>query len=190
MRRRTFHLILTSLLLAWLSGCSTLQIKSDYDPTFDFSKLHTVAILYPQSSDDLISLAQQRFHRAVAQSLREKGFRIVKDRQKADFFILFHLNVTQKKQIVTDYQMVGLYPYYPGWYGYAALPVTREYSFKEGRFVVDAVDPKTHRIFWRGIAVDRLKDFKTPQARMDYIRQVVEKIFQNFPPKTQHQEHT
>ncbi len=186
--KRVLQFIIAGFIVV-LSGCSTLQVSSDYDPSYDFSGLHSVAILYPASSDGMIGLAQQRFHRAIAQTLREKGFKIVQNRKNADLFILFHLNVTEKKQIVTDYQRVGLYPYYPAWYGYpVTVPVIEEYSWQEGRFVVDAVDPKTRRVVWRGVAVDRLKDFKRPRERIEYIRKVVRQIFQNFPPQFNHQE--
>ena len=182
--KRILHFVIAGLIVV-LSGCSTLQVSSDYDPAYDFSGLRSVAILYPASSDGVIGLAQQRFQRAIAQTLREKGFQIVQNRDQADIYILFHLNVTERKQIVTDYQTVGLYPYYPAWYGYPAMvPVTEEYSWQEGKFVVDAVDPKTRRVVWRGVAVDRLKDFKTPRERIEYIRKVVRRIFQNFPPQS------
>ncbi|WP_456452965.1 DUF4136 domain-containing protein [Hydrogenimonas sp.] len=183
MIRRTF--LLFGLLL--LAGCSSLQVSSDYDPEFDFSRLRKAAILYPESKDDVITLAQQRFAAAIEEELKRKGFTVT-DRRHADFLVLFHLNVTERRQLVTDYEMVGLYPYayYPHWYGgYGmAVPVTREYTWTEGKFVVDVIDPKGNRIVWRGVATDRLKEFDTPQERAAYIRQVVAQVLKNFPPHT------
>ncbi|WP_457597732.1 DUF4136 domain-containing protein [Hydrogenimonas sp.] len=184
-KTRTTIALWLAALWVLMAGCSSLQVTSDYNPDYDFSKLHKVAILYPKSDDDVISLAQQRFARAIEETMRRKGF-VVTDKQEADFYLLFHLDVTQKRQVVTDYQMVGLYPYYP-YYGYGyglAVPVEREYTWTEGRFIIDAVDPHGNKIFWRGVAVDHLKDFDTPQERMAYIQKVVAEVLADFPPET------
>ena len=181
MTRRVF---LIAALIGLLTGCSSLQVSTDYNPDYDFSRLKKVAILYPKSNDDVISLAQQRFARAIRDVMRHKGFEVT-DKAHADFYMLFHLNVTQKRQVVTDYEMVGLYPYRPYFYGYGvAVPVEREYTWTEGKFIIDAVDPHGNKIFWRGIATDRLHDFKTPEERMAYIKKVVADVLKNFPPTT------
>ncbi|WP_201352749.1 DUF4136 domain-containing protein [Hydrogenimonas urashimensis] len=173
------------VLFFWLAGCSSLRVTSDYNPNYDFSKLERVAIFYPKSDDNTISLAQQRFAKAIEDVMRQKGF-FVSDKDNADFYILFHLDVTEKRQVVTDYQMVGLYPYYPGYWGYGmTVPVEREYTWTEGKFIIDAVDPEGNRIFWRGMATDRLKDFDTPQERIEYIRHIVAEVLKHFPPENQ-----
>ncbi len=181
MIRRTF---LVSILLLFFAGCSSLQVSSDYNPDYDFSKLHKAAILYAKSSDNTISLAQQRFAKAIKEELSRKGF-VITDKKEADFYVIFHLNITEKTQVVTDYQTIGLYPYYPAYYGYGiVVPVEREYSYTEGKFIIDAVDPNGNKIFWRGVATDHLHDFKTPEERMAYIKKVVAEVLKNFPPKT------
>ena len=190
MTRRTFVAI---MLLSLLTGCSSLQVSSDYDPEYDFSHIRKIAILYPESGDHVVTLAQQRFARAIGETLARKGYTVVRDRQKADLLMLFHLNVTERRQLVTDYEMVGLYPYayYPYWYGgYGMVPVTREYTYTEGKFIIDAVDPRGNRIVWRGVATDRLKELKTPEEREAYIRKVVADVLANFPPKPNTQEKT
>ena len=170
-------------LLLLFAGCSSMQVTTDYNPDYDFSKLKKTAILYPKNSDDTVTLAQQRFAKAIAEQMRQKGF-IITDKEHADFYTLFHLNVTERRQIVTDYQMVGVYPYYPGYYGYGmAVPIQHEYTWTEGKFIVDTVDPRDNRIFWRGVATDRLKEFDTPRERIEYIRKVVAEVLNNFPPK-------
>jgi len=178
MKKLSFSLIFALL----LTGCASLRVQSDYDPQFAFQTLHSVAVLYPKSDNRALSLAQQRFHDALAAQLRAKGYRLT-DKTHADFYMLFHLDITQKSQIVTDYRMMGLFPYRP-FYGYGmAVPVEREYSWNEGRFIVDAVLPAQNRIIWRAIAVDRLHDFDTPQERQAYIQRVVNEVLAKFPPK-------
>ena len=177
--------ILLALLTALFTGCSTLKVANDYDPGYDFAQVHNVAVVYAQSDDGVISLAQQRFARALREALQSKGYRVT-GRDEADLLMFFHLNVTEKRQIVTDYELVGLYPYYPAYYGYygGVVPVTREYTWDEAKIVIDAVDPHGNRVVWRGVATDHLKSFDTPEERMAYIRDVVAKILAQFPPKT------
>ncbi len=176
--------ILLALFTMLVAGCSSLKVGSDYDPQYDFSIIHKIAIVYAPSEDGVVSLAQQRFAKALREALQSKGYEIT-GRDSADLLMLFHLNVTEKRQIVTDYELVGLYPYYPAYYGYygGVVPVTREYTWNEAKIVIDAVDPHGNRVVWRGVATDRLKSFDTPQERMAYIRDVVTKILADFPPK-------
>jgi len=174
-------LILFIVTLFFLGGCSTLHVDHDYDPSYDFSRLAKAAVVYAPNGDGTISLAQQRFAMAIEETLREKGF-VLTDRDHADFIMLFHLNVTEKRQLVTDYELVGLYPYHPYYYGTGMVPVTREYRWKEAKIVIDAVDPDGNKIFWRGLATDRLHTFKTPEERVRYTREVVAEILKNFPP--------
>ena len=178
------RLFLAMLSLFFLSACSSLHVDHDYNPAYDFSKLKKVAIVYAQSDDGTISLAQQRFAAAIKETMERKGFAVT-DREHADFLMVFHLNVTEKRQLVTDYEMVGLYPYHPYYYGAGVVPVTREYTWNEAKIVIDAIDPDGNKIFWRGLATDRLHHFETPQERMRYTREVVARILENFPPTHQ-----
>jgi len=179
------RLFLSVLALFFLSACSSLHVDHDYNPSYDFSGLKKVAIVYAQSSDGTISLAQQRFATAIRETMQRKGF-VVTDRDHADFLMVFHLNVTEKRQLVTDYEMVGIYPYYyPYYYGGGMVPVTREYTWTEAKIVIDAIDPDGNKIFWRGLATDRLHSFETPQERMKYTEEIVTEILKHFPPTHQ-----
>ena len=169
--------------LLFFGACSTLQVQHDYNPQYDFSKVHRIAVLYSQSSDHTVSLAQQRFEQAIKSSLRERGFEIT-DKTHADLYMLFHLDVSTQRQIVTDYQAVGIYPYRLRFYGGTMMiPVQREYTYTEGKIIIDAVDPHGNRVVWRGIATDRLHNFDTPQEKIAYIQKVAQKVLADFPPK-------
>ncbi len=178
----TFGVVLMLGFVTW--GCSTLQVESDYNPSYDFSSLKSFAIVFP--SDGSITLVQQRFAKAIASELESKGYRQV-DRTKADFIVVFHLNVTRKTQVVTDYERVGIYPYhYRGRYyfhGGAMVPVERQFSYKEGQIVVDAVSPAKKEIFWRSMATDRLQSFKSQEEKLEYISKVVKEVFMSFPAR-------
>jgi hypothetical protein len=168
--------ILPMLLL--LAACSSMRVSSDYDPKYDFTSLTSFAVVYPKTEH---SLTQQRIAEALRLQMKAKGYKET-DRDHADFIMLFHTDVTQKKQVVTDYQMVGYYPYYG--YGYGApmaVPVQREYNYSEGKIIIDALDPDGNRVFWRGIATDQLHSFDTPQERSEYIKSVIAETLASFP---------
>lgn len=174
----TRTLLILSLLFA---GCSTMQVQSDYDPAFDFKALQTFAIIDAHS--ETVTLTQERISNAVVHTLRAKGYVSAKP-EAADFLIVFHTNVTSKKQVVTDYQRVGFYPYYG--YGYRApmaVPVQHEYDYDEGKIIVDAMEPKSKRIFWRGTATDELKKYDTPEERTAYINHVTASVLETFPKR-------
>ncbi|BDY13325.1 DUF4136 domain-containing protein [Hydrogenimonas cancrithermarum] len=177
------RLLLATLFLI-LGGCSSLNVQTDYNPGYDFSKLKRFAVIYPKN--EAITLTQERIAKAVTDEMASKGF-VETDKAHADFYIVFHLDVTTRKQVVTDYQAVGLYPYY---YGYRTpivmVPVEREYTYEEAKIIIDALDPHGNNIFWRGVATDRLHSFKTPNERMKYIREVVKEVMKSFPPKKRH----
>jgi len=172
--------LLAFALLLLLSGCSGLQLQSDYDPAFNFGRLETFAVVYPENNG-VSTLTQSRIADAVRTQMQKKGYREV-PKADADFIVLFHTDVTAKRQVVTDYQLVGLYPYY-GFGASMTVPVQREYSYEEGRIIVDALNPDGNRIFWRTTATDRLKSFDTPQERIGYIRKTVGEVLKSFPAR-------
>lgn len=164
--------------LLLLSACSTMKVSSDYDPKFDFAHLESFAVVHPQKTN---TLTQSRIAKAITAQMLKKGYRET-DRDSADFIILFHTDVTNKTQVVTDYQMAGFYPYY-GYGAPMAVPVQREYSYDEGKIIIDALDPKDNKIFWRGVAADHLKSLDTPDERIAYINKFVAQTLQSFPKK-------
>ena len=173
-----YKIIFFISILLLSSACSHMQVQTDYDPKFDFSKLSTFSVAYsPQGTK---SLLKDRIAKAIVQEMTNKGYKYV-DKSHADFIIVFHTNVTNKTQVITDYQRVGLYPYY---YHYSPLvPIQREYQYTEGKLIVDAVNPKENAIFWRGVVTDRLQSLNTPEERIRYINNVVKKVLASFPSK-------
>ncbi|RLB38601.1 MAG: hypothetical protein DRH12_12675 [Deltaproteobacteria bacterium] len=184
-----YRLVLLLGILFSVIGCSNLDIETDYNPSFDFSRLKTVAILYAKNKGETITLSQQRFADAIAHEMKEKGFKVVTDKAKADFYMVFHLDVTTTREIVTDYEMIGIYPFYPCYFGYGPpmFPVTKQYTYHEAKIILDAVDPDGNKIFWRGVATDELQSFASPQERIEYTKNVVKKLLHSFPPRASRQ---
>jgi len=157
-------------------GCSSIQVQTDYDPQVDLKPLNTFVVL-ERTQKGRNTLTEDRITRALEEVFTVKHYVNVKQK-KADFFVIYHIDVQNKTRIDTDYQSMGLYPY---GYGGAMIATSRTVDYKEGRLIIDIMNPKTKKIIWRGMAVDQIKSFKTPQERNDYIKKVVEKILKTFP---------
>jgi hypothetical protein len=165
-------------------GCSTLKVSNDYNPKYDFKKLRSFVVLY---NTKIESLNQERIAKALTHELELKGYSAA-PKDKADFYVVFHTNVTKKTQIVQDYRTIGV-PFsgyrHAYWHSYTPVTVStsRAYNYKEGKLVVDILDGKTKKIFWTATAKDRLESYKTPEERRDYIKTVAEKLLKSFPAK-------
>ena len=160
----------------FLSACSTMQIRDDYDASYDFSKVKRFAVVHkPKAGEN--PLVAKRIEEALYKVLERKGFK-PSDPKNADLVFLFHTDVTNKTQIYTDYQMVGY-----GRYGAMVVSSPRSYNYEEGRLIVDAYDPKRNGVVYRSEVIDELRYKKTPQERRRYIDAVITEALENFPPK-------
>lgn len=169
---RFFLFLLITLLFG---ACSTLEVQNDYDPSYDFSKVKSFAIVHKQKEGE-DGLTIKRIESALAKVLRSKGL-VQTEPKKADLVFLFHINVTNKTEIYTDYQMVGY-----GRYGGMVIITPRSYNYDEGKLIIDAYDPKSNQTVYRVVLVDEIKQRKTPKEREEYINEAIQKALAAFPP--------
>jgi len=173
-----------------LSGCSTLKIDVDHDASFSFDTKKTYAIVHSDRESDN-TLVNDRIHNAIKNSLNLQGYKEV-SKEKAQLIFVFHVNVMQRSDIRTDYQMIG-YPGYGygfgyGGYGYgpgtAMIATPSTYRWQEGRLVIDALNPKNKKIVWRGTVTDELsRNSTTTEEKTEYLNSVVSKVMKKFPVK-------
>jgi len=170
-----------------VTGCSTLKVESDFDPNVKMTPPKNFYIVHkPKVNEN--TLVSDRIIKVLQDNLIAQGYKST-SKEHADFFILFHTGVITKSRVVTDYKYVNMYPYSYGSgfgygyrnYGTVVVPESKNYTYKEGKLIVDAVFPKGNRIFWRGVATDQLQTLKTPQERIDYINKVIHTLMEKFP---------
>ena len=154
-----------------------MEVQNDYDPSYDFSKVKSFAVVHKQKEGE-DGLTVKRIEKALTKALKVKGL-VPTQPQKADLLFLFHLNVTNKTEIYTDYQMVGY-----GMYGGMVISTPRSYNYDEGKLIIDAYDPKINQTVYRVVLTDELKERKTPKEREKYIDKAITKALKSFPPKS------
>jgi len=173
MLTRLFLLLIPFLFV----GCSTLRVTTDYDKEFDMSNLKTFTIVHKKAEFKEDTLTAKRIQDALTSTLKAKNYQAVKQ-SDADFYVIYHLNVTNKTQIDTDYQFVGMYPYR---YGGAMVATTRAYNYDEGKLIIDIINPNDKNIIFRSVATDELRTLETPQEREIYIKEVILKALEKMP---------
>ena len=187
--RRTLLLVACAM----LAGCSTLEVRYDYDPKADFAGLKTYDWLEepkkptgdPRIDDNTI--LKSRVHTAVDSALAAQGFRQVET--DPDFLVAYHVSLDRRQSVQT---LNSYYGYGPGWgYGYGAYyrpgywagpPETYVYEYEEGTLILDIVDPETKELIWRGSAQDEVSFKSSPEKDQKQLDQAVTKMLENFPP--------
>ena len=175
--------ILLYITVVFLVGCSTLKVDVDYDTSYDFKNNTKYTIVHKHRVGEN-TLTNDRIISALNNELQAKSYaKVTKD--QANLVFVFHVNVRDKTDIRTDYQMVGYGGYGFGrGFGRGVVETTSAYNYTEGTLIVDALNPKTNKIVWRGIAVDELSNsLTTPDKRTKYINEIIKKLMSNFPRK-------
>lgn len=197
---RPRHALLAALLALWLPACSTLNVKSGHDPSFDFSPLRswnwapgggtveTAAAAKTSERIRLDSLVQEH----VIRHLTRKGYRLRSG--GADFLVAWSFGEWQlerRSRPGGGYGAVGLM--YPGAHGSLipsssngrALPPSLDpysSSYEQARLELLVVDPKTQRIVWNASVVDDSDFGYFTSAQRDRIGAAIDKMLDGFPP--------
>jgi uncharacterized protein DUF4136 len=165
-----------------LAACSTVDVKSDWDPAANFGALHTwkwqSATPVPTGNVRLDDpLVHKRIQAAIRTALDGRGYRQVVE-GKADFEVAYHVAIDRKLDAHTIYTGYG--PYRGGGMGGTQTVVD---SYDVGTLMIDVIDPATNSVTWRGTAQTRLQDLQTPEEREKRVQEVVDGVLERFPPE-------
>ena len=185
------YILTLMVILLSFSGCSTLKVDVDYDTSYNFENKTKYTVVHHNKEGEN-TLTNDRITNAIKASLNANNYKEVLQ-EEADLIFVFHVNVINMSDIRTDYDVIGYsgYGYNPGWgynrgYGYGGttvvVPRSTTYKWKEGKLIIDALNPKTKKIVWRAIAKDELSNGSTTQEeKTEYINKVVSKLMKEFP---------
>lgn len=182
------HYILVALVAILVSACTpSLQVRSDVDPTADFSQYTTFNFFEPMGIEAGYNSPVFGEHYRAAIS-RELGQRMYRSADTPDLLINVTVRADDKvsmRAFTTPY-MTGAYYARPGGaYAGSALGVgvavgpRATYSTEVSVFI-DFVDFERHQVVWQGVTVFKASD-KVAQQLRDAIYTSVNKVFAEYP---------
>jgi len=188
-RRRNFSIVVTGLLLlALLSACSSgLTVRSDIDPSADFSKYRTYNFFEPMGIEGGYNspIFGEHFRAALGGEMNRRGYRVA-DRPE----ILINVTIRSDDKVrmrsyTSPYMSGGYYGRPGGAYAGSAIGVgissgTRATKTTEASVFIDFVDFEQHRVVWQGVAIVDVNDKVATQLR-DAIYTAVDRVLAEYP---------
>ena len=177
----TPRLVLT-LAIVVFSSCSSVTVRTDHDPGTNFARYRTYALGPPSRNALALSPSiRAQIESSIDQGLAARGIR---RSGRPDFYVAYHVT-TQEQISVQTFHDWGRWSYGgPRWNSYTlwrGSPITTSYVHRTtvGTLVVDFVDARTDRAFWRGVATGTVRGAESNRRKIaDAVRQMLER----FPP--------
>jgi hypothetical protein len=164
-----------SLLLLALSACAPLEVKTEHEPSADFSSYKTFAFADPSDIGEERTpqevLLRDRIEPAISSALTGKGLRQLAKGQHPDLAVYYWVETktTQRKAWRTGYAQGAVY---------RGAVVT--YPEREGTLILDLVEPVKNRLVWRATISSPLKE--TKKENLDLAIKAVTQALGTYPP--------
>ena len=181
---RLVQVIVLVSFVSMLGSCTGIRVSQDYDPSTNFSNLHTFGWFEserPESGNVHLDnpLIDQRVRRAIVTTLTAKGYRKIEEGTPY-FRVNFFLTVDRKIESSGSSYRMGTY----GRHGGASVGTgTQIREYKEGTLVIDVLGPGDEDLVWRGSGSKRLSKQTTPEKTTEIVNKVVAVILGQFPPQ-------
>ena len=184
--------IICLLFIAFAPGCSTFDVRYDFDRDFDFSAIKTYEWMSVPQKTQENELTLKHIKSAVNRQLQAKG--LIMTSQSPDVLIALHGGKEKKFDVQEwgyayrdrDYYHTG--PFSPrgfppslDTYGRDNVEYRRgtdTYEYEVGTLIIDFVDAVKKELIWRGVASGMVN----PDTSAEEIDKVVAKIMENYPP--------
>jgi hypothetical protein len=173
------------LAVATLAGCATtVKIQTEYDPAAPYPAYRKYAWLNATPGPEQAAAmrnpaAYAMVVGALDRELAKKGFEKTTLEGNPDFVVAVLGNSQQRIEVTNyGYAYGGAYaygPYGPGMV--VAAPEVRSYT--DGTLLVDFVDAKSKKLFWRGTATDTVT---SPDSLKASIDDAARQLVAAFPP--------
>ena len=170
---------------AGMAGCASDNIRSDYDPTADFSQYETFNF-FPDAGPDQTNY-QSFFSRymvaAISREMQARGYTLSED---PDLLINFNAFLQEKTDVRTTPapSYGGYYGYRGGFYdprmGYGYAQETHVSQYTEGTFNIDVVDARKKKLVWEAVGVGRVTE-KVLEELEERVDAGVANAFAKYP---------
>jgi hypothetical protein len=172
-------------------GRADVKVRTDFDKSFDFSKLRTWAwndagagdVKMARTADDDPEAVRQQaepvIKESVAAELARRGLQAAAPGAAPDFEITYYLLLTLGSQSQYVGEFLGAVP------EWGLPPFTgATQSFKmvnQGSLVLDI--SANNEVVWRGVGQAEIKMGESLEKRQARIREAVREILKRYPPK-------
>jgi len=178
---KAIRVILVLFFIGFTVGCSTYNVKYDYDLQANFAEFKTFDWMQIPENAYMESLIVQRVKNAVNAELKAKG--LIISSNNPDFLIAEHLGKKDKIRVSNWGYGYGSYGY--GSYGrYRRYGGVSAYKYEEGVLILDFVDTKSKKLIWRGSATAVVQNVNTPKKKEKLINAAVKAILKKYPPSS------
>lgn len=175
---------LAALLIA--SGCSTTNIRSDYDPNADFGSYETWNFIDGAGPDDgeYEGFFTQYMKEAIDIEMAKRGYVMADD---PDIWVNFNgilREKTQIREVPASPPPIGYYgyrsAYYSTWGGYGWGTETHVSQYTEGTFNIDIIDNEKDQLVWEAVGQGRISQKDIANLR-ERVMEGVPKFFALYP---------
>lgn len=173
------HRYILPLFLLLIGGCSASKVETDYDPEFETAALRTFVIVH-ESTEGSDTLNEDRIRKAITREMQAKGYGTAAQ-GKADFHITFFAGIEEDVPSNVSFGIgIGTYSRGVG----ASVGKSANVTYDKGNLVINMIDPKTQKIFWRAAAAEKLRSFDSPEERTAYFNKSVASMLKGFPARS------
>ena len=182
-----FRVFVVAALLLMAAPAFAQKVYIDYDKDYDFDSTETFtwAKTSETSVEDANPLMHSRIVNAIEHYLTMGQLREVES--DPDLFVTYHTSTKENLSLNTTSFGYGYpggwYGGYYGGYGYGGMGMgstsTTVSTYETGTLVVDAWDPKTEKLVWRGTATN-MTVADNPDKMMKRIDKALSKIVKKW----------
>jgi len=176
--------VFASIFIMMMFGCSSVTVKNDYDPEYNFRDFKTYrwATNSEVNPDDELQknpLIYKRLQSSIDKVLAGKGMTLAEEGEPVDLVIVTHAGVKERMRI----HQMGYHGWYDPWWGpYGGT--THVSYYDETTLVVDLVSWKTKELAWRGTATGIFGKNLSREKQQAQLDEIAQKIFADYPPTT------
>jgi hypothetical protein len=184
--KRILTIAAVLLVAAGASGCAGDPIRSDYDPTADFSQYSTYNFFADAGPEDTNyqSFFSQYMVAAITREMEMRGYSKSND---PDLLVNFNAILQEKTDVRTTPAPSyggGYYGYrggfYDPWGGYGYGTETHVSQYTEGTFNIDLVDARRKKLVWEAVGTGRISQ-KMLEELEERVNAGVPKFFAKYP---------
>ncbi|MBX3301000.1 MAG: DUF4136 domain-containing protein [Nitrospira sp.] len=173
-----------AIIVACVVGCTSIDVKTDFDQTIDFSRFKTFAFtgITDLNQGGVLdnSLVRHRLETMIGRELQQKGLTQASLDQNPDLLVHYWVGVKHKQQVQSTGPAVGAYSWRGGYAWGAGYGGVTTYEYKEGTLITDLVEPTKKGLVWRATMVADLED--SAKENVALTEKALKKAFENYPP--------